>query len=195
MEDKKTRNIPEYIKQYFNEPTQFNGYYEYEKNIRERRNVENQFLCLKGFSSSTPIVNSATTGREIYGGGFYFRYRGHGIVVDPGIGFVTQMHRNKVFIDDVDTVIVTHAHLDHNCEVGSIASLLYDYNKNRNKDIDFFSYFFGCKLKEKHSITWFMDQETIDAYKTQLGDDQVHNLEECCGDSPYSTPASRLKRV
>lgn len=65
------------------------------------------------------------------GGGFYFRYKGHGVAVDPGIGFTLLMHRNNIFIDDIDSVIVAHSHLDHNSDVGILSALKYDYNRNR----------------------------------------------------------------
>lgn len=65
------------------------------------------------------------------GGGFYFRWHGLGIAVDPGIGFITSMHEHQIFIDDIDVIIVTHAHIDHNGDVRGLASLPYEFNKGR----------------------------------------------------------------
>lgn len=174
------RDVPEYIKPYFDEASQFQHYYEYEKSIRFRRDIDDRFICLKGFSSSTPVINSATFGRECLGGGFYFRYKGHGIAVDPGIGFTSLMHRNNIFIDDIDTVIVTHSHLDHNCDVGVFSALKYDYNRNKTRERSFFESFFDCSIAKPHRITWYMDEETIKSTQSILKDDVVHPLSECC---------------
>lgn len=180
MSDVHIRKIPDYIKPYFNEMSQFQHYYEYEKNVRDRRNIEDRFICLKGFSSTTPVINSAAFGRECLGGGFYFRYKGHGIAVDPGIGFISLMHRNHIFISDIDTVIVTHSHLDHNCDVRGLSALNYDYNKNRKKQQKFFGSFFDCNMVEDHKIVWYMDEETVESTEDILKDDSVHKLSECC---------------
>jgi len=179
MSNKQVRDVPVYIKPYFDEISQFQHYYEYEKNIKLRRDIDDRFICLKGFSSSTPVINSAIFGKECLGGGFYFRYKGHGIAVDPGIGFVSLMHRYNIFIDDIDTVIVTHSHLDHNCDVGVLSALKYDYNKNKSREWDFFKNFFDCSIAEPHRITWYMDEETIQSTKSILQDDDVHALSEC----------------
>lgn len=180
MMDKQIRNAPDYIQPYFGELSQYQRYYEYEKSIRLRRDIDDKFICLKGFSSSTPIINSATFGRECLGGGFYFRFGGHGIAIDPGIGFTSLMHRNGVFIDDIDTVIVTHPHLDHNCDVNVLSALKHDYNKNRNKGRSFLDKFFECTRDEPHKIAWYMDEETIAATQSVLKDDEIHALSECC---------------
>lgn len=174
------RDIPEYIQPYFDEVSQFHHYREYERGIGLKRNIEDKFICLKGFSSSTPIFNSAAFGRECLGGGFYFRFRGYGIVVDPGIGFVSLMHRNNIFINDIDAVIVTHSHLDHNCDVGAISALLHDYNSNKQRERSFFEKFLECGVDEPHNITWYMDEETEQSTQYILDAKDVHLLSECC---------------
>lgn len=196
MNDEQTRNVPEYIIPYFDEVSQFQHYYEYEKNIRLRRDIDDKFICLKGFSSSTPVINSATFGRECLGGGFYFRYNGHGIAVDPGIGFTSLMHRNNIFIDDIDSVIVTHLHLDHSCDVGVLSALKHDYNRNKGRERSFFENFFECSMAEPHRITWYMDEETMKSTQSILKDDIVHPLSECCdGNSIMLSEGIRLSAI
>nr|WP_304429696.1 MBL fold metallo-hydrolase [uncultured Acetatifactor sp.] len=179
----KTRDIPDYIQPYFDEASQFSCYREYEKSVKFRRSIEDKFICLRGFSSSTPMVNSAIWGRECLGGGFYFRYKGHGIAIDPGIGFTALMHRNNIFIDDIDTVIVTHSHIDHNCDVAAISALKHDYNSNKRRERRFFEEFFECNTDRKHNITWYMDEETIQSTQSILENDSVHALSEYCGEN------------
>ena len=99
MCDKLSRSIPDYINKYFDETSQFQHYYEYENSIKPGRDIDDRFICLKGFSSSTPIINSAAFGRECLGGGFYFRFKGHGIAVDPGIGFTSSQVHLDILIE------------------------------------------------------------------------------------------------
>ncbi len=196
MSDERIRGIPEYIEPYFDEVSQFQHYYEYEKEVRLRRDIDDRFICLKGFSSSTPVINSAAFGRECLGGGFYFRYKGHGIAVDPGIGFTSLMHRNNIFIDDIDTVIVTHSHLDHNCDVGVLSALKYDYNRNKSREHEFFENFFDCSIARPHGIAWYMDEETIDSTQAILKGDSVYPLSKCCdGNSVKVSEKIRLEAI
>ena len=50
-------------------------------------------------------------------------------MIDPGVDFVTQLYRKGLSIADVDTVIVTHCHLDHTRDVESLVDLNYRYNR------------------------------------------------------------------
>lgn len=175
---KEILDIPAYLRQYFVEESQLHYYEEYKKRFRPFRKIEDRFICLKNLSSSTPIINTVAFDTSSVGGGFFLRLNGVGIVVDPGIGFVTLMHQFGIFIDDIDAVIVTHAHIDHNCDVAAISSLLYDYNRNREKDNKLYSEILGCNLAEAHSIEWYMDSTTLKATKNILDEQHVHKLED-----------------
>ena len=176
----KLRHIPQAIKPYFEEASQFQYYYEHEKSCRLYRDIEDKFICLKGFSSSTPLFNSAAFGTECLGGGFYFRYKGHGIIVDPGIGFVSLMHKNNIFIDDVDTVIVTHSHVDHNCDVGKLSAMQHDYYRTKAREQEFLTKFFQCSPSASPKIKWYMDEQTIHSTEGILNGDFVYKLSDYC---------------
>lgn len=171
------REISRNLKPYFDEKTQFQYYDEYMKDAKQSRNIDDKFICLKGFASSIPLVGTATFGTEYLGGGFYFRFNGKGIVVDPGIGFVTLMHRNNIFIDDIDVVIVTHNHLDHNCDLNTLASLLYDYNRYKSREVEFFSKFFKNSDKT-HRIEWYLDDASIRMSSGNLDESRIHKLSD-----------------
>lgn len=176
----KLRQIPQDIAPYFDEVSQFHHYCEHEKNCRMYRNIEDRFICLKGFSSSTPLFNSAAFGTECLGGGFYFRYNGHGIVVDPGIGFISLMHRSKIFIDDIDTVIVTHSHIDHNCDVWKLSAIQHDYYRTKARERAFFDKFFKCSPQTSKRIRWYMDEQTIRSTREILAGNPVYELSKFC---------------
>ena len=44
------------------------------------------------------------------------------------------MHKNGIYINDIDIVIITHDHLDHNADAKVISSLLYDLNNYKSAD-------------------------------------------------------------
>lgn len=178
------REITKELLPYFSEKTQYQYYDEYKKKIKSVRNIENKFICLKGLASSTPLIGSIAFGMEKLGGGFYFRFNGKGIVVDPGIGFVTLMHQNNIFIDDIDVVIVTHNHLDHNADVRAIASLLYDYNRNKSRAVEFFDDFFSVN-KMKHNIEWYLDDATYEMANSELDKGSYNKLSAFLPDTSY----------
>lgn len=135
---------------------------------RERMPVRDKLHVLKGFSSSTPMIYSASFNDNCVGGGFYLNWKGTGIVIDPGIGFVTSMHKNGIYINDIDVVIITHDHLDHNADAETIASLLHDFNKyhqNRNKIV---RKTFELPDPENHEIVWIIDESTKKKLKNRI---------------------------
>lgn len=83
------------------------------------------FINLKGLSSSSPIIYNNTFGTQFRGGGFYFRWKGVGVAVDPGLYFVTNMHEFGLNIQDVDAVVITHDHLDHMGDMQLLEDLEY----------------------------------------------------------------------
>lgn len=155
-------------------------YQERERHSQFGHDITDRFICLKGFSSSTPVIHSATFDQSHQGGGFYFRFAGHGIVVDPGIGFISQMHNRQIYISDVDTVIVTHAHVDHNNDVRLLSSLNHEYKSSQVRERAFFEKFFHCNNDKRRDITWYMDGETIRSTEKLLKGQKVISLSECC---------------
>lgn len=126
--------------------------YEKEKNKREDRFEENYILCLKGWSSSTPEVALGLKdeiGKK--GGGFYIKYNNVGIVVDPGINFLENLHDNNLYIQDIDIVIVTHNHIDHNSDLNKIIDVAYQIDKK---------------------IYYYIDKETYKKYQREFEDNE-----------------------
>lgn len=62
----------------------------YKRRISQTGNI---LVMLKGFSSSTPILLNYAQNTNFYsGGGFYIRWNGTGIAVDPGYLFIQNLH-------------------------------------------------------------------------------------------------------
>ncbi len=115
-----------------------------QEKVQKRQNEFNQFLRrksqkantvvfhnLRKWNSYTPILS--TSGMDSVGGGFYINVKGKGIVIDPGLNFVENFKNAQYTFDDIDTILITHAHNDHTADIESILTLLYKYNSNITK--------------------------------------------------------------
>lgn len=157
---KDIRPLPVELKDYFSENSQFYYYLSAYKMVRAYRRIDNTLICLKGFSSTTPAIYSATFEDTCSGGGLYLNVEGFGVVIDPCIGFVDSMHKQGIFIEDIDAVVVTHNHLDHNADVGTISALHHDINQYYERQVKFYKNFFSGVNKRKHEIVWLLDEGT-----------------------------------
>lgn len=96
-------------------------------------NSRSFMIILKGFSSSTPFFYSALKERfhniPIKGGGFFIKWRGYGIAIDPGINFMENMHGVGLNINDINAILVTHNHIDHNGDLSTIDDLASQFHK------------------------------------------------------------------
>lgn len=155
-----TRTLPRELSDYFVSNNQFYYYQSAYKAAREYRKINDTLICLKGFASSTPAVHSAVFEDMCTGGGLYLNVNGFGVAIDPGIGYVSSMHRQNIFVEDINVVIVTHNHLDHNADVGTLSALLYDVNSYYIRQRRFYSEFFAETKENKHETRWIMDEST-----------------------------------
>ena len=136
-------------------------YHYINNHIRKAAPLNNIFTVLKGWSSTTPLINSGIFENDCNGGGFYLRYNNYGIVIDPGCNFINNMHKNKIDILDIDYVIITHNHFDHISDAKGLQTLSYEYNrifkytKNELKDK-------SGNLRE-HNIRWIVDKESSES--------------------------------
>lgn len=133
------RIIPQRIYKHLEPSANLKDVYQ-QKYSFERLNLDDYILILKGMSSSTPsILNSIFDTDDFDGGGGYIRYHGIGIVVDPGYHFVRNLHHYGLNVLDIDIVIITHEHIDHNNDM----RLIDDIN---------------ATVSDSHKIIWLMDQ-------------------------------------
>ena len=122
--------------------------------------LQNKLIVLKGWSSATPIINSYFRNDYCNGGGFYVNINGTGIVVDPGCNFIKNMHEQGIRIFDIQYIIVTHNHIDHNANIMELQNLNYEYNSyiaKYSKDV-----LNHKKIPKNYpnKITWIIDKET-----------------------------------
>jgi hypothetical protein len=86
-------------------------------------------------------------------GGYYVRWNGKGIVVNPGANFLKYFHEQELFIKDIDYVIVTRCEPEYYQDVKAIYNLNYEHN---------------TLSKELHIIKYYLNEATFEALSTQL---------------------------
>ncbi|MDO8587517.1 MAG: tetratricopeptide repeat protein [Armatimonadota bacterium] len=92
----------------------------------DRKLPPDALVFLKGWSSSEPILAEGAENKEsLLGGGMFFRWENKGLVVDPGIDFVSNFHRSGYLIHDVDGIVVTHDHVDHTLDLAALDDLVF----------------------------------------------------------------------
>lgn len=100
---------------------------------------QNAILFLRRWNSYTPILTPGELIRKTHedvGGGFYIRWKGKGIAVDPGIDFLRNLYTTKwgpLTVRDIDFVVVTHFHLDHMADLLPMFDLMYRSSKVQAK--------------------------------------------------------------
>ncbi len=103
-----------------------------------------EVIVLRRWNSFSPGLSRRLT--ESLGGGYLLRIResslsGAGndtkgtenIVIDPGYNFLQNLCGEGFSVEDIDTIIVTHSHLDHCSELLPIMDLIFQINKRNKK--------------------------------------------------------------
>ncbi|UCE74540.1 MAG: tetratricopeptide repeat protein [Methanomassiliicoccales archaeon] len=105
---------------------------------------DNVFVVLKGWSSSTPLFGS----QECRGGGYFIKWQGKGIVVDPGLDFGRNFDEAGFNFQEIDMVIVSHNHTDHNQDLRLIDDIMYELAKR----IDGIKYYLLTDADTRESV-------------------------------------------
>jgi tetratricopeptide (TPR) repeat protein len=99
-----------------------------------------EVIILRRWNSFSPGLFRESTGS--LGGGYLLRINKkllgkvksgdkkiENIVIDPGYNFLQNLRSEGFHVEDIDTIIVTHSHLDHCAELLPIMDLMYQFNK------------------------------------------------------------------
>lgn len=103
-----------------------------------------EVIVLRRWNSFSPGLFRESTGS--LGGGYLLRIKKdfmeendgvekgkneqvENIVIDPGYNFLQNLRREGFYINDIDTIIITHSHLDHCAELLPTMDLIYQFNK------------------------------------------------------------------
>jgi ribonuclease BN (tRNA processing enzyme) len=101
---------------------------QYEKYVAGRGSERDDTLSvLRGWSSAVTLLEGSE--RRWRGGGYFLKWRGYGIVIDPGFDFLRNFHDAKYHGREINAVVVSHNHSDHNSDLKDIDDLRYELFK------------------------------------------------------------------
>jgi ribonuclease BN (tRNA processing enzyme) len=100
--------------------------------LHERQEPGLYFLGLQRWNSSSPAEGYSL-------GGGYLIYRldrdhriSYGIAIDPGFDFIRNLFHMGFSLNDIDIIIISHAHIDHIRDFESIVTLLLELKKRKD---------------------------------------------------------------
>lgn len=100
--------------------------------------VANKLVVLRRWQSYNPIIPHSGK-RRLRGGGYFLLWQGRGIVIDPGYDFIQNFYDEGFSLEDIDAVIVTHSHPDHDNDFANLITLIKEWNefheKTGNRDL------------------------------------------------------------
>lgn len=95
-------------------------------NTREEH--EDSLVVLKGWQAKYPPFKRASLST---GGGYYLRWEGTGIVIDPGYHYVRHMIHHGIPLQDINAIVLTGPTLDHCYDIERILLLMRSINDLR----------------------------------------------------------------
>lgn len=125
--------------------TNFLGQDGYKKRTSQENNFHrgsiNKLVILRRWQSFNPKV-PRPKGQDIRGGGYFLFWEHKGIVIDPGYNFIQNFYEEGFSVEDIDAIVITHTHPDHDEELNTILMLINEWNqlnkKQEGKTIDLF---------------------------------------------------------
>ena len=157
----------EFIEQLAREPTPLRGY----EPPRMPEGSDGALVLLRGWASYTtiPLARSEDRRREIANrvagsrhlegpGGYLLRWRGKGLAIDPGIGFLEGMEAEEFVLRHIDEVLLTHYHVDH---LGDLLQLLACAHELRDAPK-------GDKKHVQHDLRFYASRSCHEVYQHLL---------------------------
>jgi tetratricopeptide (TPR) repeat protein/ribonuclease BN (tRNA processing enzyme) len=132
--------------------------------LRDETPRDAVFSCLRGWSSAVTLLEG---GDDCHwaGGGYFLKWHGKGIVIDPGFDFIDNFHDAGYNMREVDAVLVSHNHSDHNYDLSSVDDLRYELHK-RWKTLK-------ATDQRKHDVSqclFVIDEDTAKSFRDDKAD-------------------------
>jgi ribonuclease BN (tRNA processing enzyme)/Tfp pilus assembly protein PilF len=132
--------------------------------VREVPTRQDAFVCLRGWGSAVTLLEGGED-CDWVGGGYFLRWRGKGIVIDPGFDFMDNFHDAKLHLKEVDAVLVSHNHSDHNYDLSSLDDLRYELHRRWK--------LLHSEQKKKHDVSrclFVLDEDTSRGFRDNNAD-------------------------
>lgn len=135
---------------------------QYEAYLKKEASNRNDTLsALRGWSSAVTLLEGSRDGHW-RGGGYFLKWQERGIVIDPGFDFLDNFHDAGFHAREVDAVLVSHSHSDHNFDLRGLDDLRYEiYRRSIETHPD------GSRHPALGKSVFVIDEDTAKAF----GDD------------------------
>lgn len=102
---------------------------QYDKYLSDRKDSgrDDTLSILRGWSSAVTLLEGSE--RRWRGGGYFLKWRGYGVAIDPGFDFLRNFHDAGYHGREISAVVVSHNHPDHNSELKDVDDLRYELYK------------------------------------------------------------------
>lgn len=171
----------------------------------KRRPLSNDY-CMHVLHGYPPCSNQDSISTELLltdkerrtSGGYYIRWNGKGIVINPGNHFLEHFDRHGLHIRDIDYVIVTNANHETYADIKEIYDLNYQLN-NANADLHVIHYYLSQKAYQtlSHALKPHFKQErnSIKCLELFLDSPDVEKIELSEGIVLHYFPAANHAAV
>lgn len=92
--------------------------------------TEDKLVVLRRWQSSNPKL-PRPHGHRLRGGGYLLYWQGKGIAIDPGYDFVQNLYDEGFCLSDIDAIIISHAHPDHDDDLATLLTMLHEWNERQ----------------------------------------------------------------
>lgn len=106
------------------------AYADYKERKVRKEFEQSAFTILRDWSSALPLLDGSS--RQFKGGGYFLQWNSLGIVLDPGFDFLCNFHDAGFLATQINHVVVSHDHTDHNRDLRGVDDLLYEIWKRNN---------------------------------------------------------------
>lgn len=130
---------------------------------------------LRGWSSAVTLLEGSE--RRWRGGGYFLKWRGCGVVIDPGFDFLRNFHDAGYHGREIRAVVVSHHHPDHNSDLKDIDDLRYELYKR----------LVGTKSLGSEPYVLLWDEDTANEVKFGVST-PAHHYEPIVFSSGYPQP-------
>lgn len=160
---------------------------EYTKASRLSKACENGLTLLSGWSEKEPESKGgellASSTRQATGG-FFVRWRGKGIAVNPGPRFLHNFHDAGLHIRDIDYVVVTRASREAFADTKAIYDLNYQLNMTAaNDDLHIIHYYLNTRahrdLAAKLKPNFKQERNTVHSLELYVDSPDVEKIDLC----------------
>jgi len=132
-----------------------------------------EVIVLRRWNSFSPGLSRR--GAESLGGGYLLRIdknilhntKKHdtnieNIAIDPGYNFLRNLWGEGFSVEHIDTIIVTHSHLDHCSELLPMMDLIFQINKRHERS--------SCTIKSKKKVNLCLSRGAYEKFLIYTGD-------------------------